>query len=85
MMSDANNEDAREQIVIQNLMHHEDGRKWVMKYLNKGKLFDSTFDTDPIKHAHAAGMREMTVTLHREIREADPNNYMKMIKESIDG
>lgn len=83
-MTNQDDNEVREQLVIQNLMRDEDGRKWIMKHLKKGKLFDSTFDSDPTKHAHTAGMREMAVTLNREVSTADPNNYIKMIKESID-
>jgi hypothetical protein len=82
MMNDEVNPDI---LVIENLMRTEEGRAFVMRHLTFAKVFSDTFDKDPIQHALNAGMRKAGLQLDREIKEADPSGYMKMIKESIDG
>lgn len=72
-------------LVIQNLMRTQDSRDWVWNHLVSCGVFESTFDIDPIRSGYNAGRRDSGLRLEREIKEMAPGDYLKMIKESIDG
>jgi hypothetical protein len=83
-MSDDPKGDART-LVIQNIMRDEGGRSFMMEQLQYTMVFTNAFDQDPNKHSYNAGLREAGLRLNQELRDAAPGDYLKMIKENIDG
>jgi hypothetical protein len=75
----------RESLVIQNVMKNEDGRSFIWGQLQSCGVFESIFDRDPIKHGYNAGLREGGLQLDRKVREAAPEQYVKMMQENING
>lgn len=70
-------------LVICNIMRTEDGREYMWKKLQYSNVFESIFNEDPIQHAYMAGKREFGVQLNRELRQAAPDDYVRMIKENL--
>lgn len=70
-------------LTIQNLMNTENGRNLMWRWLSSMHVFDSVFDADPIQHAYLAGSREKGLMIDRELKEAAPDRYLKMLKENI--
>lgn len=74
-----------EDLVIESIMRTEHGRKWMWRQLQSRGVFENMFDRDPIKMAYNAGRRDSGVSLNREVKEAAPGYYVKMIEENING
>jgi hypothetical protein len=74
-----------EQLVIQNIMRTQDGRDYMWKKLQDSSVFETMFNSDPILTAYNEGLRDSGVQLNRELKEAAPGDYVKMIQENIDG
>ena len=72
-----------ELLVIQNTMSNEGGRDFMWRCLQNTGIFSSTFHADPITHSFSAGGREHGLWLERELKEAAPDQYIKMLKEHI--
>ena len=66
-------------------MKLEDNRDFVWELLQSTRVFESMFDTDPMKHAFNAGRRDVGLNLVRDLKKASPEFYIKMIQEHIDG
>lgn len=82
---DSNKKSDSETLAIQNLMRTEPARDFIWGYLQSCSVFESIFNTDPVKAGYNSGMRDAGLILQRKIKEAAPADYMKMIKENING
>ena len=82
-MSDNKKEINIDDLVIQNIMKTPDGRDYMWKRLQATGVFETMFDKDPILNAYNAGRREIGVTLNRDIKDAAPGDYIKMLTENI--
>ena len=67
---------------IRNIMKTENGRSFMWRCLQNCCTFEDTFKSDPIEHAHIAGLRGHGVWLNRELRDAATDDYFKMMKEN---
>lgn len=72
-------------LAIHNIMRTEGGRDFMFGQLQSCGVFESTFNTDPVQHGYNAGMRDAGLRLERELKEAAPDEYLKMIKEHFNG
>lgn len=70
-------------LVISNLMRSEDNRAYIWKHLQSCGVFVNIFDNDTIKHAYNSGMRAAGLKLDADIREYEPDYYIKMMKENM--
>ena len=73
-----------ELIEISAIMSTENGRNVISRLLQYTKLHDDTFHSDPLMHAYAAGKRAVGVHLVKELEEACPDLYIKLLRERID-
>ena len=80
-----NNPRESELLEVQNVMATEGGRNFIWRCLQQSGIFSSTFVKDPHVHSMIAGQREHGLWLERELKEAAPSEYLKMIKEHING
>ncbi len=74
-----------ESLTVQNFMKSESGREFMWKHLQLCGVFENMFDSDPITHAYNAGKRQAGLQLDDDLKEFAPGDYIKMIKESLDG
>ena len=72
-------------LAIGNIMRNRDMRDFMWKQLERSGVFENTFNNDPIRHSYNAGLRQSGLLLERELKEAAPGDYLKMIKENING
>jgi len=72
-------------LAIENIMRTEDGRDFIWGQLQFCSVFESIFDVDSKQLSYNAGMRDAGLQLEREVKEAAPEYYLKMIKENLDG
>ena len=88
-MSDDNNQDkakqkhTSEELAIQNIMQTEGGRDFIWNQLQSCNVFESIFSSDLAQSGYNSGMRDAGVRLERVVKEAAPENYLKMIKENL--
>ena len=73
-----------ELLTISTIMKLENGRDLMWRCLQNCCTFENIFNTDPILHAHNAGARAQGLWLERELKEAAPGDYIKMLQEHID-
>ncbi len=73
-----------DELVVQNTMRTEDGRRFLWDYLQNCGVFATIFAIDTHQHAYSAGMREAGMQLHDNLRDYAPDQYLTMIKENID-
>jgi hypothetical protein len=74
-----------ELLTIRQLMKTENGRGFMYRCLQNCCVFENIFDVDPVRHAYRAGLRDHGLWLERELKEASPDDYIKMLKEHING
>lgn len=74
-----------ESLAVQTFMKSEGGRQFMWGHLQSCGVFETTFDMSPIKHAYKAGNRHAGLRLENDLKESAPGDYMKMIKENLDG
>jgi len=74
-----------ENLAIENIMRTEGGRDFIWGQLQSCGVFESIFDVDSKQLSYNAGMRDAGLRLEREVKEATPEYYLKMIKENLDG
>ena len=72
-----------EALAVQNIMKNEGMRNYMWKHLQEAGVFENIFATDPIKHAHNAGKRQLGLVLNDDLKTYAPDDYVKMIKENI--
>jgi len=84
-MSDSNNERELQLLTIRKLMQTENGRAFMWRQLQQTGIFSNDFDRDPVTLAFLSGQREHGVWLTSELKEAAPDEYLKMLKEHFDG
>jgi len=72
-----------EELVVQNMMKDEYGRRYIWKHLQNMGVFENMFDSDPIQHAYNAGVRSAGLQLDQDLRDYAPGAYVKMIQENI--
>lgn len=72
-----------EPLAVQNLMRTEGGREWMWKHLQECGVFENIFDENPVRQAYNAGKRQAGLQLEADLKEHDPDNYLKMMKENI--
>lgn len=70
-------------LVIENIMRTQDGRDFMYNYLQSCTVFESIFDKDPVQTGYNSGMRDAGLQLERQLKEAAPAYYLKMIEENI--
>ena len=73
-----------DELVVQNIMRTEEGRRYLWEYLQSCGVFANIFAIDTHQHAYNAGMREVGMRLHDDLRDYAPDLYLTMIKENID-
>jgi len=74
-----------EVLAIQNIMRTEPQRDFIWSYLQSCGVFESITGTDSLETHYNSGMRDAGLIFQRKIKEAAPADYMKMIKENING
>ena len=74
--------DVRE-LTIQNLMRHEDNRKFINELLQYCRTHGNIFNSDPYQHAYNAGLRAAGEHIENEIKTVAPAEYLKMIGEDL--
>ncbi len=76
--------DARELelLSIRNIMKTENGRAFMWRCLQNCCTFESIFDKESTQHNFNSGKRSHGLWLDEELREADEDNYYKMLKEN---
>lgn len=72
-----------ELLTIENIMKTVEGRKFMMNHLHYCGVSETMFDKDSVQHAYNAGLRAGGLRLERELKEASPHYYLKMIEEDI--
>ena len=72
-----------ELLTIRQVMKTENGRSFMWRCLQNCCVFENIFNADPVLHAYNAGAREHGTWLERELKEAAPDDYIKMLKEHI--
>lgn len=72
-----------ELLTIRQVMKTENGRSFMWRCLQNCCVFENIFNADPVLHAYNAGAREHGLWLERELKEAAPDDYVKMLKEHI--
>ena len=72
-----------ELLTIENILKTENGRKFMSNLLHYCGVSETMFDKDPVQHAYNAGKRSAGLHLERELKEASPHYYIKMIEEDI--
>lgn len=77
------NERELELLTVRKLLSSENGRNFAWQCLQQTNVYGIVFDKDPIQHAYNAGAREVGLWLEREMKEAAPEEYLKMIGEHI--
>lgn len=85
MMNDVDKGRELELLAIRNTMKTEIGRDFMWRMLQHSCVFETIFNIDPLLHSFNAGLRSMGLWIEQEIKEATPDNYIKMIKEHLDG
>ena len=68
---------------IQNIMKNEDGRNFMYNQLQYCGVYGNIFSNDTNQHSFNAGKREAGLQLERELKEAAPGEYLKMIGEHL--
>ena len=88
-MSDDDNQEkgkqkyTSEELAIQNIMQTEGGRDFIWNQLQYCSVFESIFSSDLAQSGYNSGMRDAGIQLNRVVKEAAPENYLKMLKENI--
>lgn len=72
-----------EELAIQNIMQTEGGRDFIWNQLQFCNVFESIFSSDLALSGYNSGMRDAGINLNRVVKEAAPENYLKMLKENI--
>lgn len=72
-----------ELLTMRNVMKTENGRSFMFRCLQNACVNENVFDIDPLTHAYRAGKREQGLWLDRELKEAAPEEYIKMLQEHI--
>jgi len=70
-------------LAVQNIMRNEDSREFIYGHLQSCGVFESIFSTDPVQLGYSSGMRDAGLLLLGEIKEAAPDDYLKMIRENL--
>jgi hypothetical protein len=70
-------------LVIQNFMRTFEGRRFILEYLQNCGIFDSMFNENPVRSAYCSGKRDAALDLERQIKEAAPGDYLKMIGDDL--
>ena len=68
---------------IRQLMKTENGRNFMWRCLENCSVFESVFNADPTLHTYKAGARDHGLWLERELKEAAPDEYIKMLTEHM--
>lgn len=69
---------------IDQVMRTENGRDFMWRCLTECGTFDDIFSPDQIVSAHRSGQRRIGLWLVSELKEANSDLYMQMLKEHID-
>lgn len=72
-----------ELLVIRQTMKTENGRHFMWRCLQNCCVHENIFSADSVQHAYNAGMRSHGLWLEAELKEAAPDDYIKMLKEHI--
>ena len=72
-----------ELLTIRQVMKTENGRAFMWRCLQNCMTFDNIFHQDATVHAYNAGAREHGLWLERELKEAAPEDYIKMRQEHV--
>ena len=70
-------------LTMENVMKTVEGRKFMMNLLHFSMVYENVFDNDTNQHSYNAGSRRVGLHLERELKEASPYLYLKMIEEDI--
>lgn len=68
---------------IRTVMKTENGRHFMWRCLQNCCTFDSTFNENPALHSRNEGRRIHGLWLVSELKEAAPDDYIKMVKEHL--
>lgn len=81
-MANKSNDRELELYTISQLMSTEHGRKFMFRCLQHCGFFENIFNIHANQHAFNAGLRSHGVWLERELREANLDNYLRMLGEN---
>jgi len=80
---DSQNARNLELMAIQDIMSKKDGRAFMFRLMEHSGVFQDTFHADSAISAYKSGRRSNGLFLESEIKQAAPENYIKMIQEHI--
>jgi hypothetical protein len=83
MSKDSQNARNLELMAIQDIMSKKDGRSFMYRILQHAGTFNETFNESQAIHSYNAGRRSNGLFVESEIKQAAPENYIKMIQEHI--
>lgn len=73
--------EAKQNLVVKQLLATPDGRAWVMSYFKEFRIFQTTWSRDPGATAFAEGSRAVALKLLADVTGAAPDEYLIMLKE----
>ena len=73
------------ELEVSQIMSSKSGRHTMHRILEMTGIDDNMFNEDSHLHAKNAGRRETGLWLRDELKKADFNNYLMMLKENNDG
>lgn len=74
-----------EVIELDAIMRQENGRKVLLRLLERSGYFDGCWNPDARAHAFAEGARDQGLRLYTDMLEANPAQLTKMIEEHNNG
>jgi hypothetical protein len=81
----ADNDRELQLLTIRRFMQTDNGRAFMWRSLQQTGIFTNDFDENLALLAFYSGQREQGVWLTNELKEAAPDEYLKMLKEHFDG
>ena len=74
-----------ELLTIHNIMKLESGRMMFYRMLQQALVFENIFDNDVNLQYYNTGKRAAGLMIDANLRKAAPDEYLKMIKENMNG
>lgn len=81
----AKRDEAQLRLDLRSIMQTEHGRRWIHSLLERSRVFDNPFSTDPGLMAFSCGEKNIGLQLIAELHEVSTDLYLIMMKENSDG
>jgi len=80
----AKRDEAQLRLDLRSIMQTEHGRRWIHSLLERSRVFDNPFSTDPGLMAFSCGEKNIGLQLIAELHEVSTDLYLIMMKENSD-